>query len=171
MAALAAKLMAGELADERWAVAIGVAALAAAAGGLATLSEMSALQRLPATRVAPIVLAFQIVVPVVVVAVVGGEDWGATPLGGAVLVVGLVAVVAGAVLLAASQPASKFIVPPSPGSPRRLGSRVNERSGSGRWASARRSAASSSARVVATSASPKRPYAWLLARMWPRPQP
>ena len=32
VAALAAKLMAGELADERWAVAIGVAALAAAAG-------------------------------------------------------------------------------------------------------------------------------------------
>ena len=81
------------------------------------LSEMSALQRLPATRVAPIVLAFQIVVPVVVVAAVGGEDWGATPLGGAVLVVGLVAVVAGAVLLAASQPVSKLIVPPSPGSP------------------------------------------------------
>ena len=117
VAALAAKLVAGELADERWAVAIGVAALAAAAGALATVSEMSALQRLPATRVAPIVLAFQIVVPVVVVAVVGGEDWGATPLGGAVLVVGLIAVVAGAVLLAASRPVSKLIVPPSPGSP------------------------------------------------------
>ena len=117
VAALAAKLVAGELADGRWGVAIGVAALAAAAGALATLSEMSALQRLPATRVAPIVLAFQIVVPVVVVAVVGGEDWGATPLGGAVLVVGLFAVVAGAVLLAASRPVSKLIVPPSPGSP------------------------------------------------------
>jgi drug/metabolite transporter (DMT)-like permease len=117
VAALAAKLVAGELADGRWGVAIAVAALAAAAGALATVSEMSALQRLPATRVAPIVLAFQIVVPVVVVAAVGGEDWGATPLGGAVLVMGLISVVAGAVLLAASRPVSKLIVPPSPGSP------------------------------------------------------
>ena len=72
-------------ADGRWAAAVAVAALAAAAGVLATVSEMSALQRLPATRVAPIVLAFQIAVPVVVVAAVGGEDWGATALGGAVL--------------------------------------------------------------------------------------
>ena len=37
-----------------------------------------------------------------------------------------------------------------------LGIRVSERSGSGRWSRARRSAASSSARVLATSASPKR---------------
>ena len=121
------------------------------------LSEMSALQRLPATRVAPIVLAFQIVVPVVVVAAVGGEDWGATPLGGAVLVVGLVAVVAGAVAagrLAARVEAHRPAVARI--SAAALGIRVSERSGSGRWASARRSAASSSARVVATSASPKR---------------
>jgi hypothetical protein len=117
---------------------------------------MSALQRLPATRVAPIVLAFQIAVPVIVVAAVGGEDWGATPLGGAVLAAGW------------------WRSPPGPSSwlpgrrsrrssPRlrqdlRRGTRdpVSERSGSGRWASARRSAASSSARVVATSARPKR---------------
>ena len=117
VAALAAKLVAGELADARWAVAIAVAALAAAAGALATVSEMSALQRLPATRVAPIVLAFQIAVPVLVVAAVGGEDWGSTPLGGAVVAGGLVAVIAGAVVLAASPPVSTLIAPPSPGSP------------------------------------------------------
>lgn len=117
VAALAAKVVAGELADGRWGVAAAVAALAAVAGVLATVSEMSALQRLPATRVAPIVLAFQIAVPVVVVAAVGGEDWGATALGGAVLAAGLIAVVAGAVVLAASRPVSKLIVPPSPGSP------------------------------------------------------
>jgi drug/metabolite transporter (DMT)-like permease len=117
VAALAAKLVAGDLADGRWGFAVAVAALAAAAGGLATLSEMSALQRLPATRVAPIVLAFQIAVPVVVVAAVGGEDWGATPLGGAVVAAGLIAVIAGAVVLAASRPVSKLIAPPRPGSP------------------------------------------------------
>jgi drug/metabolite transporter (DMT)-like permease len=118
VAALAAKLVAGDLADGRWGVALVVAAMAAGAGALATLSEMSALQRLPATRVAPIVLAFQIAVPVIVVAAVGGEDWGSTPLGGAVLAGGLVAVIAGAVVLAASPPVSTLIAAPEPGSQR-----------------------------------------------------
>jgi drug/metabolite transporter (DMT)-like permease len=118
IAALAAKLVAGELADGRWGVAVAVAGLAAAAGVLATVSEMSALQRLPATRVAPIVLAFQIAVPVITVAAVGGEDWGATALGGLVVGAGLLAVLAGTVVLAASRPVSALIAPPSPGSPR-----------------------------------------------------
>jgi drug/metabolite transporter (DMT)-like permease len=124
VAALAAKLVAGDLADGRWGLAVAVATLAAAAGALATVSEMSALQRLPATRVAPIVLAFQIAVPVVVVAAVGGEDWGATALDGAVVAGGLVTVIAGAVLLAASPPVATLIAPLGPGSPR-------PRSGSG----------------------------------------
>jgi drug/metabolite transporter (DMT)-like permease len=119
VAALAAKVMAGELADERWVTAVAVAALAAASGALATVSEMSALQRLPATRVAPMVLAFQIAVPVVVVAALGGEDWGATMLGGAVAGAGLLAVVTGTVLLASSRAVSGLIAPPSPGSPPR----------------------------------------------------
>jgi hypothetical protein len=80
---------------------------------------MSALQRLPATRVAPMVLAFQIAVPVVVVAALGGEDWGATMLGGAVAGAGLLAVVTGTVLLASSRAVSGLIAPPSPGSPPR----------------------------------------------------
>lgn len=123
VAALAAKLVAGDLADGRWGAAIAVAALAACAGVLATVSEMSALQRLPATRVAPIVLAVQIAVPVVVAATVGGEDWGATALGGAVVGCGLAAVVAGAVVLGASRPVAGLIAGPRPGSPpRRSGS-------------------------------------------------
>jgi drug/metabolite transporter (DMT)-like permease len=119
IAALAAKLTAGELADGRWAVAVAIAALAAAAGVLATVSEMSALQRLPATRVAPIVLAFQIAVPVLVAAIVGGEDWGATALGGVVVGAGLLAVLAGTVVLAVSRPVATLIAGPSPGSPSR----------------------------------------------------
>jgi drug/metabolite transporter (DMT)-like permease len=118
VAALGAKLVAGDLAEGRWGPAVALAALAAAAGALATVSEMSALQRLAATRVAPVVLAIQIAVPVVVVAAVGGEDWGATALGGAVVAGGLLAVVAGAVVLAASRPVSTLIARPPPGSPR-----------------------------------------------------
>lgn len=117
VAALAAKLVAGDLADGRWGMAVALAALAAAAGALATVSEMSALQRLPATRVAPVVLAIQIAVPVVVVGAVGGEDWGATALGGAVVAGGLLAVIVGAVVLAASRPVSILIARPPPGSP------------------------------------------------------
>jgi drug/metabolite transporter (DMT)-like permease len=102
LAGFSAKLVADGLRDEHWAVVIGLVVLAAGAGIMATLSEMSALQSAPATRVGPIVLSIQIVVPVVLGALVAGEDWGATPAGGLVLAAGLAAVVCGAALLSAS---------------------------------------------------------------------
>jgi hypothetical protein len=63
---------------------------------------MTALQKLPATRVAPIVLTMQIVIPVLLAPVLVGENWGGTAGGGSVLVAGLVAVTAGTVLLGSS---------------------------------------------------------------------
>jgi drug/metabolite transporter (DMT)-like permease len=117
VAALAAKLVAGAVRDERWIIAVALAALAALAGVLATISEMSALQRSPATRVGPIVLAMQIVIPVVLGATVAGEDWSATPAGGLALVVGLATVVGGASLLAASRAVAAVIEPPPPAPP------------------------------------------------------
>jgi drug/metabolite transporter (DMT)-like permease len=119
LAAFAAKLVAGALRDGRWAIALGLAALAALAGGLAAISEMSALQRSPATRVGPIVLAMQISVPVALGATVAGEDWGATALGGLVLTGGLAAVVAGAALLAGSPTFAAVIGQRSRGRPPR----------------------------------------------------
>jgi drug/metabolite transporter (DMT)-like permease len=118
LAAFAAELVAGGLRDGRWALVIAAVALATLGGLLATVSEMSALQRSPATRVGPIVLAMQIVIPVVLGATVAGEDWGATPAGGLVLAGGLLAVVAGATLLAASQAVAAVIAQPSRGRPR-----------------------------------------------------
>jgi drug/metabolite transporter (DMT)-like permease len=118
VAALAAKVVAGELGAGRWAVAAGFVLVAALAALLATVSEMSALQRLPATRVAPIVLVVQIVVPVAVAGLLGGESWGATPLGGLALGAGLAAAVGGAVLLASSRPVGAVMRPaPAPGPP------------------------------------------------------
>jgi drug/metabolite transporter (DMT)-like permease len=114
LAAFAAKLVAGALRDGRWGVATALAALAAVAGALATISEMSALQHAPATRVGPIVLAMQIVIPVVLGATVAGEEWGATPAGGLVLAGGLAVVVAGATLLAASRAVAAVIAPRPP---------------------------------------------------------
>ena len=115
LAAFAAKLVADALRDARWAPAIGVGVLAAGAGVTATLSEMSALQNAPATRVGPIVLAMQIVIPVALGAVVAGEDWGVTPAGGLVLATGLGVVVGGAVLLAASPAVGAVIGQPREG--------------------------------------------------------
>jgi drug/metabolite transporter (DMT)-like permease len=119
LAAFAARLVAGELRDGGWAVAAGLAALAALAGCLATVSEMSALQRSPATRVAPIVLAMQIAIPVALGAIVAGESWRATPLGGLVLAGGLAGVVAGAALLAAAPAVVAVIGRPSRARPPR----------------------------------------------------
>jgi drug/metabolite transporter (DMT)-like permease len=59
-------------------------------------SEMAALQRRAATQVGPLVFVVQTVVPVLLAPFLGGENWGTTPLGGAVILaaVGLVAAAA-----------------------------------------------------------------------------
>jgi drug/metabolite transporter (DMT)-like permease len=101
--AIAGKLLTDELAAG--AVLIGVVwlATAAASEGLALLSEMSALQRRPATHVAPTMLAVQVLLPVVLAPLIFGESWSQTPLGGAALVGFIAVVLAGTVLLAGSQ--------------------------------------------------------------------
>jgi len=90
-----------------------LAALAWGAGaGLAVLlgltSETTALQRLPATRVAPLVLVVQTVVPVILAPLLVGEDWGQTPLGGLVIAGALVLVAAGTVVLGSSRAVGGF---------------------------------------------------------------
>jgi hypothetical protein len=71
--------------------------------GAALLSEMSALQHRPATRVAPVMFAVQVLVPVLLAPLLFGEAWSSTPLGGAVLLVSVAIAVAGTSLLAGSQ--------------------------------------------------------------------
>jgi drug/metabolite transporter (DMT)-like permease len=100
--AFVTKLVADELSRGRVAFAIALGLAAVLAGLLAVTSEMSALQSLPATRVAPVVLVMQIVIPVLLAPLLVGEDWGATPGGGAVLVAGLLAVAGGTVTLGSS---------------------------------------------------------------------
>jgi drug/metabolite transporter (DMT)-like permease len=100
--AIASKLLTDELAAGALLVAIAWLATAAASEGLALLSEMSALQRRPATHVAPVMFAVQILVPVVLAPLIFGESWGSTPLGGAVLVASMAVAVCGTVLLAGS---------------------------------------------------------------------
>jgi drug/metabolite transporter (DMT)-like permease len=89
-----------------WAVAAGIGVV------VGLLSESSALQRAPATRVAPIVLVLQIAIPVAMAPVVGGESWAGTPLGGAVLVGALALLCVGVVLLAGSKAVGDVLAEP-----------------------------------------------------------
>jgi uncharacterized membrane protein len=100
--AIASKLLTDELAAGTLLVAVAWLATAAASEGLALLSEMSALQRRPATHVAPVMFAVQVLVPVVLAPLIFGESWGSTPLGGALLVASMAVAVGGTVLLAGS---------------------------------------------------------------------
>jgi len=107
--AIASKLLTDELAAGALLVAVVWLASAAASEGLALLSEMSALQRRPATRVAPTMFAVQIVVPVLLAPLIFGEKWGETPLGGAALLVFVAVAIAGTVLLAGSKTVAAVI--------------------------------------------------------------
>jgi drug/metabolite transporter (DMT)-like permease len=101
--AIASKLLTDELAVGSALVALAWLASAAASEGLALLSEMSALQRRPATRVAPAMFAVQVTVPVILAPLIFEERWSTTPLGGGALVAFILVSLAGVVLLAGSR--------------------------------------------------------------------
>jgi drug/metabolite transporter (DMT)-like permease len=101
--AIASKLLTDELATGAILIAVIWLTTAAASEGLALLSEMSALQRRPATHVAPTMFAVQIIVPVLLAPLIFGESWGDTPLGGVALVAFMAVAVAGTMLLAGSR--------------------------------------------------------------------
>jgi drug/metabolite transporter (DMT)-like permease len=102
--AIASKLLTDELSSEgAILVALAWLASAAASEGLALLSEMSALQRRPATRVAPAMFAVQVTVPVILAPLIFEEKWSTTPLGGGALVAFILVALAGVVLLAGSR--------------------------------------------------------------------
>jgi hypothetical protein len=101
--AIASKLLTDELAAG--AILAGAAWLitAVASEGLALLSEQSALQQRPATRVAPVMFAVQVLVPVVLAPLIFNESWRDTPFGGAALAASVAVAVAGIVVLAGSR--------------------------------------------------------------------
>lgn len=101
--AIASKLLTDELSGGAVLVALAWLASAAVSESLALLSEMSALQSRPATRVAPTMFAVQIVVPVLLAPLIFGERWGDTPLGGGVLLASIAVAIGGTVLLAGSK--------------------------------------------------------------------
>lgn len=102
LAALAINEVARTTTDHPGVATAAWAVLAAAAGLLALTAEATALQRNAAAVVAPIVLAGQVAIPVILAPLVAGERWGATPLHGGVIALGLITVVAATALLARS---------------------------------------------------------------------
>jgi drug/metabolite transporter (DMT)-like permease len=103
-AAQAARALPSVVATAAW------CALAGGAGLAALAAESAALQQRGAARVAPVVLGGQVAVPVMLAPLLLGERWSATAGGTGLLVAGLVAVVVGSALLAASPGVSRLAV-------------------------------------------------------------
>jgi len=101
--AIASKLLTDELAAGTLLVAVAWLATALASEALALLSEMSALQHRPATHVAPVMFAVQVLIPVILAPLIFEERWSTTPLDGAVLVAFMAVALAGTMLLAGSR--------------------------------------------------------------------
>jgi drug/metabolite transporter (DMT)-like permease len=100
--ALASKMLADALGRGS---GIGVVGWAAATGILVlmgTSNDMAALQELPATSAAPVMLAIEIVVPVALAPAVAGEDWSSASGGALGVLIGLAVVTAGAAALASA---------------------------------------------------------------------
>jgi len=108
-AAIAVKLGTDALNGGRWAAVIAWGLAAGVAAVVATSSEMSSLQRRPATRVAPVLAAIETLVPVLLAPLVVHEHWSRGPLGGGVVLGALALVVAGAVLLSRASGVSSLI--------------------------------------------------------------
>jgi drug/metabolite transporter (DMT)-like permease len=100
--AIASKLLTDELSAGSLFVAAIWLATAAASEAVALLSEMSALGRRPATQVAPVMFAVQVIVPVILAPLIFEESWSDTPGGGVGLVVAILFVLTGVIALAGS---------------------------------------------------------------------
>jgi drug/metabolite transporter (DMT)-like permease len=103
-AALALKLLSVDLSHQRWAGALAWGVGAGLAGVLGLTAEMTALQRLPATRVAPPILVAQVVIPVGLAPVVAGERLGSSPAAAVAVCLALATVAGAAAVLGASTP-------------------------------------------------------------------
>ena len=113
---ISTKLLSDALSTGNWTGIIGWAAATGLAAALGTASEMTALQSRGATEVAPLVFVTQLLVPALLAPVLVQESWDSTPLGGLVLVVGLLIVSAGSFLLASSRIVQAFTAGESAGS-------------------------------------------------------
>jgi drug/metabolite transporter (DMT)-like permease len=119
--ALATKLVADQLSGTTKVLAVAWLACACAGAAIGTLSEMTAFQTRPATRVAPIVFVLDTVLPVVIAPWLFREHWGADDEIVAALAVSLALVALGVAIVAGSPEVGTLVA-------------SAEGSGSGDWA-------------------------------------
>lgn len=106
---IATKLVSDGIDTGAWLV-VGVWLLAAAATGVIALTtEMTALQRRPATFVVPVSFAIQTFLPVALEPIYLTERWGTAALGGAPLITGLVLIALGAIAVAKTRAVSALV--------------------------------------------------------------
>ncbi|MDX6625691.1 MAG: hypothetical protein QOE56_680 [Solirubrobacterales bacterium] len=84
-------------------------ATALATGVVALTTEMTALQRRPATFVVPVSFAIQTFLPIALEPIYLTERWGSAALGGAPLITGLVLIAVGAVAVAKTRAVSALV--------------------------------------------------------------
>jgi drug/metabolite transporter (DMT)-like permease len=115
---ISTKLLSDALHAGDWVSIVGWAAATGIAAAVGTASEMTALQSRGATEVAPLVFVTQLLVPALLAPVLVHEAWSSTPLGGIVLLGGLLLVAAGSALLASSRVVARFTAGiPAPDTP------------------------------------------------------
>jgi drug/metabolite transporter (DMT)-like permease len=106
---IATKLVSDGVASGAW-VLVGIwLAVAALTGLIALTTEMTALQRRPATFVVPVSFAIQTFFPVVLEPIYLTERWGTAALGGVPLIVGLLLVCLGAIAVAKTRAVSALV--------------------------------------------------------------
>jgi drug/metabolite transporter (DMT)-like permease len=128
---ISTKLLSDALSTGDWTGIIGWAAATGVAAALGTASEMTALQSRGATEVAPLVFVTQLLVPALLAPLLVQESWDSTPLGGVVLVIGLLIVAAGSFLLASSRIVQAFTAGEPPRSSNETGERPSPDSSGG----------------------------------------
>lgn len=109
LGAFGLKLIADSISTGDWLQAAGWGAAVGVLAVLGINSEMSALQRRAVARVAPIIFAVELVVPVVLGPIIGGEAWPTDPGRLALLLVSLAVTVAGAASLMSSGPVAGML--------------------------------------------------------------
>jgi len=97
---IATKLMSDDAGLRHWLNAATWGAVALGAGIAATITGMTAFQRVPATVVVPVTTAIQTFLPILLEPLFLREKWSSTSLDGAVLAVGLAVALAGTVAVA-----------------------------------------------------------------------
>jgi drug/metabolite transporter (DMT)-like permease len=106
---IATKLVSDGAGGGAWGLAGVWLAVAAAIGVVALTTEMTALQRRPATFVVPVSFAIQTFVPVLLEPLYLSERWGTAALGGVPLVTGLAMVCLGAVAVSKTRAVSYLV--------------------------------------------------------------